>query len=86
MGVIVPGRPQSAHAPASQWAGSEGLLEDLYRRGLKGENLQRIVTNGCPGLAAAIETVYPRTLHQRCWLQKMPCGFFSKQLDVAGKA
>ena len=45
----------------------EGLLEDLYRRGIKGRNLALIVTDGCAGLAAAIETVYPRALHQRCW-------------------
>jgi len=43
----------------------EGLLEDLYRRGLKGNNLLLIITYGCPGLAAAIETVYPRALYQR---------------------
>ncbi len=49
----------------------EGLLEDLYRRGLAGENLQLIVTDGCPGLAAAIQTVYPRVRHQRCWVHKM---------------
>jgi putative transposase len=49
----------------------EGLLGDLYRRGLKGEKLLLIVTDGCPGLAAAIETVYPRVLHQRCWVHKM---------------
>lgn len=49
----------------------EGLLEDLYRRGLEGKNLQLIVTDGCPGLAAAIPTVYPRALHQRCWVHKM---------------
>jgi len=49
----------------------EGLLEDLYRRGLTGEQLQLIVTDGCPGLAAAIQTVYPRVLHQRCWVHKM---------------
>jgi putative transposase len=49
----------------------EGLLGDLYRRGLKGENLQLILTDGCAGLAAAIQTVYPRVLHQRCWVHKM---------------
>lgn len=49
----------------------EGLLQDLYRRGLAGEHLQLIVTDGCPGLAAAIETVYPRVRHQRCWVHKM---------------
>lgn len=49
----------------------EGLLQDLYRRGLEGKNLQLIVTDGCPGLAAAIPTVYPRAQHQRCWVHKM---------------
>ena len=49
----------------------EGLLQDLYRRGLQGDQLQLIVTDGCPGLAAAIQTVYPRVLHQRCWVHKM---------------
>jgi putative transposase len=49
----------------------EGLLGDLYRRGLEGENLGLIVTDGCPGLAAAIRTVYPRVRHQRCWVHKM---------------
>jgi putative transposase len=49
----------------------EGLLEDLYRRGLVGHNLQLIVTDGCPGLAAAIQTVYPHVAHQRCWVHKM---------------
>ena len=43
----------------------EGLLEDLYRRGLKGNNLLLTITYGRPGLAAAIETVYPRALYQR---------------------
>jgi putative transposase len=49
----------------------EGLLQDLYRRGLEGKKLLLIVTDGCPGLAAAIETVYPRARHQRCWVHKM---------------
>jgi transposase-like protein len=49
----------------------ESLLEDLYRRGLEGKKLLLIVTDGCPGLAAAIQTVYPRVGHQRCWVHKM---------------
>jgi putative transposase len=49
----------------------EGLLQDLYRRGLEGKRLQLIVTDGCEGLAAAIQTVYPHALHQRCWVHKM---------------
>lgn len=44
----------------------EGLLQDLYRRGLEGRHLQLIVTDGCAGLAAALQTVYPRVAHQRC--------------------
>ncbi|MBI4166079.1 MAG: transposase [Acidobacteria bacterium] len=49
----------------------EGVLQDLYRRGLTGRNLLLSVTDGCAGLAAAIETVYPRVAHQRCWVHKM---------------
>ncbi len=49
----------------------EGLLQDLFRRGLVGHKLLLIVTDGCPGLAAAMQTVYPRVLHQRCWVHKM---------------
>jgi len=49
----------------------EGFLHDLYARGLTGENLLLVVTDGCPGLAAALQTVYPRVKHQRCWVHKM---------------
>lgn len=49
----------------------EGLLQDLYRRGLRGNQLLLIITDGCPGLAAALRTVYPHVLHQRCWVHKM---------------
>jgi transposase-like protein len=49
----------------------EGFLQDLYGRGLVGRNLLLIVTDGCPGLAAALQTVYPRVPHQRCWVHKM---------------
>src|SRR3954471_2193375 len=49
----------------------EALLNDFYRRGLKGDKLLLVVTDGCPGLAAALQTVYPRVAHQRCWLHKM---------------
>ncbi len=49
----------------------EGLLQHLYRRGLEGKRLALIVTDGCAGLAAAIPVVYPRVLHQKCWVHKM---------------
>ena len=59
---------RSAGESQAAW---EGLLQDLYGRGLKGEKLLLIVTDGCPGLAAALQTVYPRVAHQRCWVHKM---------------
>jgi transposase-like protein len=49
----------------------EGFLQNLYDRGLRGTQLQLIITDGCAGLAAALQTVYPRALHQRCWVHKM---------------
>jgi putative transposase len=49
----------------------EGFLWDLQQRGLTGRHLQLVLTDGCAGLAAAIETVYPRAQHQRCWVHKM---------------
>jgi len=59
---------RSAGESQAAW---EGLLEDLYRRGLRGRKLQLIITDGCAGLAAAIQTIYPHALHQRCWVHKM---------------
>jgi putative transposase len=49
----------------------EGLLQDLYQRGLEGKHLKLIITDGCEGLAAAIQTLYPHAEHQRCWVHKM---------------
>lgn len=58
-------------AKGESQAAWEGLLNDLFGRGLRGRNLQLVVTDGCVGLARAIETVYPRVRHQRCWVHKM---------------
>jgi putative transposase len=58
-------------SPGESQAAWEGLLEDLYRRGLEGQKLKLIVTDGCAGLMAALQTVYPRVPHQRCWVHKM---------------
>lgn len=43
--------------------GWEGLLNDLFQRGLHGRHLQLVITDGCAGLARALETVYPRARH-----------------------
>lgn len=73
-GVGLDGRRQLLAFTRSQGesqAAWEGLLGTLYRRGLEGRQLALIVTDGCAGLAAAIQTMYPRALHQRCWVHKM---------------
>lgn len=49
----------------------EALLDNLYRRGLEGESLELIITDGAPGLHAVIDMVYPYTPRQRCWVHKL---------------
>ena len=47
------------------------FLNDLYERGLKGRHLRLVVTDGAPGLIAAVEMVFPYVPRQRCWFHKM---------------
>jgi putative transposase len=58
-------------ARAESQSAWEGFLWDLQQRGLCGRQLQLVLSDGCAGLAAALETVYPRAQHQRCWVHKM---------------
>lgn len=58
-------------APAESQAAWEGFLNELYRRGLTGEGLKIVTIDGCPGLAAALQMVYPRIPVQRCWAHKV---------------
>jgi len=48
----------------------ERFLSDLMRRGLTGAGLKLIVTDGGPGLLAALPVVYPGIPEQRCWAHK----------------
>ena len=48
-----------------------GLLNDLYRRGLKGFNLSLIISDNCCGLRSAINYVYPYTALQLCTVHKL---------------
>jgi putative transposase len=58
-------------ANAESTAACESFLNDLFRRGLTGENLKMIVTDGSKGFISAIELVYPHAKHQRCWVHKL---------------
>jgi len=49
----------------------EAFLHQLRERGLAGRRLKLIVTDGCPGLHQALETVYPYVPRQRCWVHKL---------------
>ena len=52
----------------SQW---EQFLNDLYKRGLRGEHLELICVDGGAGLLAALPTVFPKVPVQRCWAHKI---------------
>jgi transposase-like protein len=58
-------------APAESQDSWKMFLMDLYRRGLKGELLKLVVTDGNPGMAKAAAYVWPRAAHQRCWVHKL---------------
>jgi putative transposase len=53
---------------AAEW---EKFLTDLYRRGLTGEGIDMICTDGGRGLLAALPTVLPNIPVQRCWAHKI---------------
>lgn len=52
----------------AQW---EAFLSQLRERGLTGQHLRLIVTDGCKGLHRALETVYPYVPRQYCWVHKL---------------
>ncbi len=58
-------------ASSESQAAWEAFLNDLYKRGLKGDNLKLIITDGCKGLHAALDLVYAYTKRQHCWVHKL---------------
>jgi len=58
-------------ANAESTPACEGFLNDLFNRGLEGQNLKMIITDGSKGFIAAIDLVYPYAKHQRCWVHKL---------------
>ena len=49
----------------------ECLLTQLIRRGMDPKELLLVVSDGCPGIVAALRTVFPYSDHQRCLFHKM---------------
>jgi transposase-like protein len=49
----------------------EGFLNNLSRRGLTGDALGLVATDGNRGLENAVDTVYPQAKRQRCWAHKL---------------
>jgi transposase-like protein len=47
-----------------------GFLSDLKQRGLRGENLEVIISDQAKGLVKAIQGLYPRISHQICTFHK----------------
>jgi putative transposase len=47
------------------------FLNDLYRRGLTGEALGLVITDGNPGLENAVDLVWSFVKRQRCWAHKL---------------
>jgi putative transposase len=47
------------------------FLNDIYQRGLHGEQLRLIITDGGRGLLAALDMLYPHVARQRCWVHKL---------------
>jgi transposase-like protein len=48
-----------------------GLLWQLWSRGLRGEPLELISTDGQPGLIKALGRLWPAVPQQRCWAHKL---------------
>lgn len=59
---------QATDESEAKW---EAFLRDLYDRGLTGGKLKMVITDGCPGLHRALDTVYPYVSRQRCWAHKL---------------
>ena len=58
-------------APGESALAWEAFFNDLYRRGLTGEGVELIVTDGGAGLLASLPLVYSQVPLQRCWAHKI---------------
>ena len=58
-------------AHAESQAAWDVFLSELYRRGLRGEGLELIATDGGKGFLASLPFVYPQIILQCCWAHKV---------------
>ncbi len=67
-------------APSESTAHWEAFLSQLRERGLFGQSLKLVVTDGCAGLHAALDVVYPYVPRQLCWVHKLRnvCNYLRK--------
>lgn len=59
---------QASSESEAQWT---AFLNDLYKRGLHGDNLKLITVDGGKGLHKALDIVYPFIKRQLCWVHKL---------------
>lgn len=57
--------------PSESYAAWWGFLNRLFHRGLKGDSLKMIVSDGSAALAAALQEIYPHVDHGTCWAHKL---------------
>lgn len=57
-------------APSEKAVYWQAFLDNLYRRGLKGKQLQMVITDGAAGLIDALRTVYGYASIQICWVHR----------------
>jgi len=58
----------TSHESENRW---RRFLENLCRRGITGEALGLVMTDGSRGLENAVDLVYPFVKRQRCWAHKL---------------
>lgn len=58
-------------APSESATHWEAFLSQLRERGVRGQELKLVVTDGCKGLHSALDIVYPYVPRQHCWAHKL---------------
>lgn len=68
IGEIIGFKLASHGESENAWA---NFINELYHRGIEGNNIKLCVIDGNKGLKKAIELIWPKAKIQRCWVHKM---------------